>query len=402
MAPIPLLDPGGGASSPVHDHEAEDEEVCRRNLHRIGDAIQSYRIKSDGAFPDDLGHLLGEYLSDSDVFLCPVAKRVGEFGVKGENLRDPKGESISSYTWELSPITEFPLDDGEKISSRDFKMLQMQTAVGAKVPILRCDRHPDKWLNLTALGEVYESGQMWESMWVDRVALPYLIPAAVNQSTRPLSERLRPRPPSATARMLDLRPWCNARLEDPWIGWRDGEELTEFVEGLEGDGLFLHDGVSFDPAGLIQLGGTPSEKHHDVPHYPTSVPPVTIGQKFSQMHLLCGLAFASPEGSVVAKLHLHHRAVDGRTPAVTTIPWRYGIDVANLGFPMDGDPELSSSASSVAWTGFCELSRRFDLKARIFHLVVENPLPEIEVESFDFEGGLEQSAPFILAVTLAP
>lgn len=403
------VDSGGIASATPSPDLAAEEDACRSNLVQIAQAVQAFRADHDGEFPDGFDELLGDYVTDDRIFACPAAVRLGREGIAIQDVIDPAlADPISKgYSWELSRTVMDAHGFEEPMTFRRAKLLQMRTVVGDRVPIVRCFHHRGdatrrRCLNLTAQGDIYESDLFWEALWVEQVPRPYLAPRWLAGNAAPLRERLPGRPPSADDRMLDLRPWYNARIQEPWIGSAQGEGLPAFDEALT-DGLFVHAGVGFDASGLIQLNGRPAdpaagERGWEGPCYPSEVSGITVARSFETLHALGGVLFAGAPDAVVAELRF--RFADGET---ATVPWRYGIDVANIGF-RDGaeDPAVASPRTTVAWTGFSEIGAAIGIAGRLFHLEIANPRPGSEVAVIDFVGGFDVPAPFILALTVDP
>ena len=136
-------------------HEREQAvrsiETCKQNLRTIGAALAAYQKKHD-TFPDWLSNLYPEYLSDSQVLLCPADEQGNESAFP-ENA-DP-GLSVS-YNYQFNP------------SYREWKTEQRQI-YGEIVPVVRCRRHagPEREnlvLDLTCALDIREDlGGSWET-----------------------------------------------------------------------------------------------------------------------------------------------------------------------------------------------------------------------------------------------
>jgi thiol-disulfide isomerase/thioredoxin len=146
---------------------AADIAACKKNLEKIGAAIEAYR-KDHNDVPNWLSDLVPKYLSDTNVLICPVCKRTGEKSPIGVLDTDV----YTSYLYEFAPT---PMPEGIKgafpgkdMTMRDWKRQQMEVA-GSKIPLVRCFLHLPVALNLSFGGEVYESPQIWEQMFYDKV-----------------------------------------------------------------------------------------------------------------------------------------------------------------------------------------------------------------------------------------
>ncbi|MHC4505494.1 MAG: hypothetical protein ACYTFI_19490 [Planctomycetota bacterium] len=62
------------ALQPASEHHGPRSR-CRSNLKQIGYGCHLYAIDHDEKFPPGFGHLYPDFLSDSKVFLCRMAKR---------------------------------------------------------------------------------------------------------------------------------------------------------------------------------------------------------------------------------------------------------------------------------------------------------------------------------------
>lgn len=147
---------------------AADIAACKQNLEKIGAAIAAYRKDHNDEVPNWLSDLVPKYLSDTNVFICPVCKRTGEkspIGVVETNI-------YTSYLYEFAP-TPMPVSissgfPGKAMTMRDWKKQQMELA-GPKIPLVRCFLHLPVALNLSYGGEVYEGPQVWEQTFYDKV-----------------------------------------------------------------------------------------------------------------------------------------------------------------------------------------------------------------------------------------
>lgn len=128
--------------------DAENIEICTKNLVEIGKALQAYQEKH-GDFPEWLSDLYPEYLKDEKLLLCPADSALGDPAYP--QAKDPK--LPVSYVYEFNP------------SMRERKVEQRR-AFGDITPIVRCRHHRKDgepvFLNLSYAFEVYQSGINWE------------------------------------------------------------------------------------------------------------------------------------------------------------------------------------------------------------------------------------------------
>lgn len=375
---------------------------CRRQMLLMGDALAAYRQDHGGSFPLQLGDLIPGYLTDPGVLKCPAALEKGKAGVATLNFIDPcsKDGRVIGYTWEMcQDDPDFWEGQGYNVKFAKFKELQRRSLIGEWVPVVRCGHHgADHHLNLTASGKLYESGEYWECNFADTLPGPRLAPELVEQANLPMSALVRPRSTGATSAMLDLRPWYNARFEDPWIMVEHWEEQTDFARYLT-NGFIVSQGIAFDAAGIVQLNGKITAQGGWAGFtrlkYPTAVRSITVNKPFRVMHVLGAVLFEDPVETIVARIELHR---DGSHPKSVWV-WRYGLDTLTYRFvPSAAEPRLSSTA--VAWQGGFLNPQDRGQKPRLFHLRFVNPEPEAIVSRADFFTGDGHSAPFISSITL--
>lgn len=382
------------------------QQTCRQQLKLLAEALGNYRQDHNGSFPDQLRQLLPRYVVDPTLLQCPAALEQGRAGPADPGLIEPgvRDPSVVGYTWEMSP--EDPKDwVGRSLgmSFARFKQLQRRSLVGEYVPVIRCSHHGrDYCLNLTVDGTIYESGKYWECKFVDRIPVVRLDPRLVEQADKLMSELLRPRPAGATEAMVDLRRWCNARFEDPWVNCDPEMEKIQ-PNQLPGSEIITNRGIAFDAAGIIQVNGkliqvngnlNPGGDWKGFPElvYPKAVKSIAIKRAFRVMHVLGAVQFEDPQGTAVATVEIH------RTGSTEKWTWRYGVDVLNYRFT-PGKSESQLESSVVGWTG------RFVHEAqgqrpRLFHLRFETAQPEVVANDLDFLAGEGVSSAFITAITL--
>ena len=148
--------------------------TCARHLEAIGRAIDAYQ-KEKGELPARLSDLYPRYLTDKALLHCPADRSPGEPGYQGV----PADPNLPiSYLYEMSleknpgGLLLGPGPTGESATWRKQKMAQREW-FGERVPVVRCWHHalpadllPGETpfvLNLTPKGEVYRSGELWET-----------------------------------------------------------------------------------------------------------------------------------------------------------------------------------------------------------------------------------------------
>jgi len=108
------------------------------------------------------------------------------------------------------------------------------------------------------------------------------------------------------------------------------------------------------------------------------------------LHFLQGTGYRTPDGTEIGRYILHY--ADGREEK---IPLVYGRN--SLEFNAAADSRELSCAP-VAWSG----REVKGVLPRLFKFSWENPFPEVEVETLDFESAMSESRPFLIAITAEP
>lgn len=173
------------------------------------------------------------------------------------------------------------------------------------------------------------------------------------------------------------------------------------ISGTEGDSWFEHpdwapvpkglqefDGILFDVAGTMLL------RSHKMPHLKARQGDIAINRKARFIHILHGIGYADPEGTIVASLNIRYSdGSEHRFPIV------YGAHVRNWWKePTETNEWLSHKRSAVAWSGQHPQVPRYGL--RLFRTSFENPSEGKEIESLYFETEMKDSVLCIVAVSV--
>jgi thiol-disulfide isomerase/thioredoxin len=144
---------------------------CTKNLRKIYDGIQSYRMEHKD-LPPFLHSLVPKHITGDLVFRCPAAEG------KEHRFAHLKDTRINSdYLYEFSAAEAGTLLGGGKTTMAEMKMLQM-AVVGGGVPILRCHFHSPV-LNISFDGEVFESPLNWEDLHRAKIAFEEMQPMRI-------------------------------------------------------------------------------------------------------------------------------------------------------------------------------------------------------------------------------
>lgn len=185
--------------------------------------------------------------------------------------------------------------------------------------------------------------------------------------------------------LLDLSSYFTYSLDDD-IHHKPGNDLRMAPHGL----CILAD-VAFQVDGLIQLSGkTSHEKTGE--SFPESALSIPVGATSKRMHFLQSSSWRGAEGSVVGEYRVHYADGD-----VSVIPIVYGHSVVDWWF-MKGDP--LPTAAAIAWNGANERTEDLGHLIQLYAFTWINPRPDAPIASLDFVSLGEESAPFLMAVTL--
>ncbi|MBX3743783.1 MAG: hypothetical protein KF833_00595 [Verrucomicrobiae bacterium] len=239
-----------------------DMRECFRRMGILRDAVRRWQ-RAHGAeeWPADLGALRVErLLAYPRAWVCPLAERSGTY------LFAPEGDlhSSSTYNPESNYNYEFSADRVDRailgelpdMEMREWKVALTRTAMGGRVPMLRCRRHGDTVLNLGVDGRGYLSGRYWEYTFPDIRPEPYTMPWLLSRHSGAPGQTDLPRPEGLPAGCVDLEGAANANPDLPWMdGLPDGLTLDGFLRETRcGAGLTPD---PFDARRMIQTtGGT--------------------------------------------------------------------------------------------------------------------------------------------------
>lgn len=193
-----------------------------------------------------------------------------------------------------------------------------------------------------------------------------------------------PRHPGATPDQIDLTDFYGASLDDDWFH-HSSHDLHDVPKGLP----YFAD-TRFDVRGLIVLGGSGSLEITGLA-LPESVCGIPIRRKGTRMHFLHACGFASPRGTRIGEYVMHYAG--GETKSAPII---YGVNIIDW-----WESDIVTDAR-VAWVGSHAAARLLGKQTRLIKYTWDNPLPDREIVSMDFVSAVENSAPFLVAVTVDP
>ncbi len=187
--------------------------------------------------------------------------------------------------------------------------------------------------------------------------------------------------PSATPNLIDLSQWFNASLMQTWHPGLPENSLNALPTGI----LQFGD-LAFDVRGIVQVNSSSLKQAGGV--FPQKIAGIRINQTCRELHFLHACGWKTADGTKVGTYTLHY--ADGQT---ATIPLIYGEDLRD--WNADSDPSAELKRATVVWSAINNGRRR----VRVFQMAWENPRPEVEIRTLDFESAMSEAAPFILAIT---
>jgi hypothetical protein len=195
-----------------------------------------------------------------------------------------------------------------------------------------------------------------------------------------------PRDPGAPPELIDLSTFYNVSLTQsvhPLPDDRPLNDLSELPHGLQ-----TFAGTRFDVRGLVHLGSKATE----LKRFPPSALDIRVRQKCRRLCFLHSASWQDAPGVRIGNYRV--RYADGE---VADVPIVYGKDVYDW---WQVRQDVTDPRSKVAWRGGNPASRVAGLGIILFKLTWENPRPDVEVSSVDFQSEMRQgSAPFLVALT---
>ncbi len=200
------------------------------------------------------------------------------------------------------------------------------------------------------------------------------------------------RSPATPPECLDLGPWYNGHLDISWAA----NDLFVYIENdlreLPAGSVTL-DGIPWDVRGVVTLGD-PDGAGTSIWPAGNSVPDIRIGRSARKLHFLHAIWAPDSLHPSAGRYRIHYS--DGST---VEIPIEMGVDAGDFN-TSNGNGKLSRS--TLAWEGANPVSRSFGTKVGLYHRVWENPRPDLQIVSMDFERTGAPGVPFLVALTVEP
>lgn len=391
--PLLLALAGAGIATPGRTRAdttadtAQDKDQCARNLRRVYEAIQAYRVAHKD-LPKWLSDLVPDYLASPDALKCPVTRRTGK--AVDSWLADPR--VYGTYQYEFCDAELSKGEEGPKVRMRDWKRRQMGL-IGSAVPMVRCRLHTPV-LNLSFGGKVYESQETWELLFADVVNTLDLMPSRLfGQEADKWALGLDTPPQGGPPRLIETRqtpiPLAghhNALLTIVWLPKAEPDlprlDLADLPQKLQ-----TLSGVTFDIRGVVQLTGRRLRDAGAL--FPEVVQDIPVDLKCEQLHFLHAASGSAPEGAPIGFYRLNY--ADGRTHDLPILygkhlrDWCAGSATAGL-----------DTNTAVAWAA---PDAKPASGRTLFRATWEHPWPDVQIKTIDFASNLTDAAPFLIAIT---
>jgi hypothetical protein len=155
--------------------------------------------------------------------------------------------------------------------------------------------------------------------------------------------------------------------------------------------------LPFQVSGVLQLSGKKVQEWGRK-EFPEAVKNIEVGRSFAQLHLLHGAGGVyDPDGVTIAKLVLHYA-----DRSVKEIEIKTGVHVRD--WWGQADQAITGTNSTLAWTGSNPALKKYSRDKlgalRIYKTTFKNPQPGIAVKSIDYQSTMQNSSPFLIALTV--
>jgi len=199
------------------------------------------------------------------------------------------------------------------------------------------------------------------------------------------SRAIPPRDPRTAPNLIDLSSHYNAGLRGNWHKNDPENDLSFLPTGLQ-----TFAGVPFDVRGLVQLGS----QHEDSRNwFPARVTGIRIGGLARQINFLHSAIWGQGSLGTEVGFYRVHYADDG----AVEIPVILGKDVLDWWAQPNERP--GTNGLVIAWKGTNAKSQAEGRYIRLFKSTWENPRPDLEISTIDFESRMTEAAPFLVAIT---
>jgi hypothetical protein len=193
---------------------------------------------------------------------------------------------------------------------------------------------------------------------------------------------------------IGLGKYCTAQLTNS-LNSPDNVKENNLATFPKGRQMFL--GVPFQVDCVLQLTGKKVQEWGRM-EFPEAIRGIQIGKACSKLYLLHGAGGVfDADGVTIGKLVLHYA-----DQSVREIEIKNGVHVRDWW----GDPKqtISATNSALVWTGSNPALKQYGGEKpgslRIYMTRFNNPQPDLSVTSLDYASAMENSSPFLLALTI--
>lgn len=310
--------------------------ACTSRLRMVFESLEAFR-RANGQYPGKLAELVERgYLSHERQCLCPVTEQTNLLIAVAPGIASStKFDKRNSYEYELDDSVRINQTDAPGLTDltrRGWKTCLMEGPLKKVAPLLRCQLHNRKAVNVTATGDVYLSGQYWELEFVDLLPEVYTMPFMAHRRPLAISQYAARRPAPLPANCLDLEAAGNALPEDPWLeGVLAGDTLEALLAILPQE-LSQQSLPAFDTRYLIQVCGKfgtekdwESHEKFGAHSYPTRSKAIHFqAPAGSRLHILHACAYPDKPGQKAGGVHIKNT----ESGAEQSIDFVYGRDTA--------------------------------------------------------------------------
>jgi hypothetical protein len=199
---------------------------------------------------------------------------------------------------------------------------------------------------------------------------------------------------SSKATCIDLSKYYTAQLTD---SLNSPAAVTENnLAGLP-RGRQVLSRVPFEVGGILQLSGKKLQEWGRK-EYPEAINGIKIERRCERLYLLHGAGGVyDPDGMTIGKLVLHYADKSSQELEI-----KNGLHVRDWW----GSPKqrVTGRNSELAWTGTNPAVKKYGGDKpgalRIYKTTFENPQPETEITAIDYVSSMENSSPFLIALTV--
>ena len=184
-----------------------------------------------------------------------------------------------------------------------------------------------------------------------------------------------------------MSPGYNASIVERWYPGPEGNTLRSLPRGLQ-----RLAGVNFDVRGLIQLSGAELQTY-DADQFPRSLRAIRVQQWAKRLHFLHGAVSEVMDGRKIGLYRVHYAS--GQTQEIAIV---YGQDLRALWQPSGSSGTVGNAVA--AWSGRNPSASERSMVLRLYRKTWDNPRPDDEIRTIDFESSMANSAPFLVAVTV--